>query len=64
MSTSEAMQPFVTTKPGKMGLGLALCRQIIFDHGGDIKIVKQEKKGTAVIIKLPVSLTQPPKQTL
>jgi two-component system sensor kinase FixL len=61
LSTSQAMQPFMTTKPGRMGLGLALCKQIIFDHGGDIEIVNEKNKGTSVIIKLPTILTQPPK---
>jgi len=59
LSTYEAMQPFMTTKTGKMGLGLALCRQIVFDHGGDIKIVSEEKNGASVLIKLPITLTQP-----
>jgi signal transduction histidine kinase len=62
LSTSQAIQPFMTTKPGRMGLGLALCRQIIFDHGGDLEIVNEKNKGTSVIIKLPITLTQPPPQ--
>ena len=40
--------------------GLALCKQIVFDHGGDIKIVHEGKNGVVVIIKLPITLTQPP----
>jgi len=60
LSTTQAIQPFMSTKPGKMGLGLALCKQIIFDHGGDIEIVSEKNKGTSVIIKLPVTLTQNP----
>jgi signal transduction histidine kinase len=59
LSTSQSMQPFMTTKIGKMGLGLALCRQIILDHGGDLKIVNEKNNGTTVIIKLPITLTQP-----
>jgi len=60
LSTSQAIHPFMTTKTGKMGLGLALCKQIIFDHGGDIEIVHAKNKGTSVIIKLPITLTHPP----
>jgi signal transduction histidine kinase len=63
LSTSQALHPFMTTKPGRMGLGLALCKQIIFDHGGDLEIVNEKNKGTSVIIKLPITLTQPPAQT-
>jgi len=62
LSTSQAVHPFMTTKPGRMGLGLALCKQIIFDHGGDLEIVNEKNKGTSVSIKLPISLTQPPPQ--
>ncbi|MDH3997031.1 MAG: ATP-binding protein, partial [Desulfobulbaceae bacterium] len=59
LSSSQAMHPFMTTRPGKMGLGLALCKQIIFDHGGDLEIVNEKNKGTSVIIKLPFTLTRP-----
>jgi signal transduction histidine kinase len=59
LSTTEAMQPFMSTKTGRMGLGLALCRQIIFDHGGDIKIVSDKNKGTSVLIKLPIRIFHP-----
>jgi len=60
LSPSQAIQPFMTTKRGKMGFGLALCRQIIFDHGGDLKILNDQKNGATIIIKLPTSLIQPP----
>ncbi len=60
LSTTQAVQPFMTTKHGKMGLGLAICRQIIMNHGGDLKIVSEKKGGVAVVLKLPITLTQPP----
>ena len=59
ISTTQAVQPFMTTKPGKMGLGLSLCRQVMLDHGGDMEIVNDKEIGVAVIIKLPIKLTQP-----
>ncbi|MBU0501520.1 MAG: PAS domain-containing protein [Gammaproteobacteria bacterium] len=48
-------EPFTTTKPtGKgTGLGLALARNIILDHGGTIEIDSAEGVGTRVIIDLP-----------
>lgn len=57
-STTQAIQPFMTTKTGKMGLGLSLCRQVLLDHGGDMEIVSNKEKGVAVLIKLPIKLTQ------
>jgi signal transduction histidine kinase len=59
ISTTQAVKPFMTTKPGKMGLGLSLCRQVLLDHGGDMEIVNDKEIGVAVIIKLPIKLTQP-----
>jgi len=64
LSTAQAIQPFMTTKSGKMGLGLALCRQIVFSHGGDLKIVNEKESGTAVVIKLPITLTRQPAQAV
>lgn len=59
MTATKAFQPFTSSKPGKMGLGLALCRQIIADHGGDIHIVNEEHTGVTVIIELPITLIDP-----
>ena len=58
LSTTQAIQPFMTTKHGKMGLGLSLCRQVLLDHGGDMEIISDKEKGVAVLIKLPTKLTQ------
>jgi nitrogen-specific signal transduction histidine kinase len=58
LSTAEAVHPFTSTRPGKMGLGLSLCRQIVFDHGGDIEFLSA-KDGVSVIIEIPVKFEQP-----
>ena len=39
--------PFYTTKEQGSGIGLSLARQIMFSHGGDIKITSSDK-GTSV----------------
>ena len=46
--------PFFTTKPDGSGLGLALSKRIIEAHGGKIKIFSQYKKGTTIMILLPL----------
>ena len=59
ISANKAFQPFTSTKHGKMGLGLALCRQIIMDHGGDIEVISEKKGGATVIIEIPITLEHP-----
>jgi protein-histidine pros-kinase len=49
-------EPFFSTKPaGKgTGLGLAVAKRVIHDHGGEISLDSVEGKGTSVCIKLPI----------
>ncbi len=48
-------QPFVTTKrhKGGTGLGLALCRNIVTAHGGEIHFSSTQGKGTTFTVVLP-----------
>lgn len=46
-------EPFVTTKPDGVGLGLTVCKRIIGSHGGKIKLRSYAGKGTAVCIDIP-----------
>lgn len=47
-------EPFVTAgKQGGLGLGLALCRQTVLNHGGDIWI--EPAAGARFVIRLPVN---------
>lgn len=52
----KIFDPFFTTKKtGKgTGLGLAISYGLIKRHRGNIEVESQERKGTTVIIKLPV----------
>ena len=45
--------PFVTTKPGGKGLGLALVAKIVRDHGGIVECVGRDR-GTTFRVLLPM----------
>jgi signal transduction histidine kinase len=45
---------FFSTKDIGTGLGLPIAKKIIEDHNGSIKVMSKLKKGTRVIIKLPL----------
>ena len=51
-------EPFVTTKVDGMGLGLAISRTIIEDHGGRLRVTKSGPHGTAFELALPLNGTQ------
>jgi len=52
----KIFDPFFSTKPKGIGLGLSITYQIIKQHGGTIKAESQWGKGTSFIINLPESL--------
>jgi two-component system NtrC family sensor kinase len=47
--------PFFTTKPDGTGLGLAVSRKILDDHGGRIEVQSQVNKGTTFRVMLPTT---------
>lgn len=48
-------QPFVTTKPGGIGIGLSICKTIVDAHGGKLWTTANPTGGTAFHIGLPAS---------
>jgi signal transduction histidine kinase len=46
-------EPFFTTKKNGSGLGVYLSRQIVEEHGGNIKYISKKYIGTKTIITLP-----------
>jgi two-component system sensor kinase FixL len=46
---------FVTTKPGGMGLGLAISHLIIERHAGKISAGRSASGGARMVIQLPAA---------
>ncbi|MFV2006308.1 MAG: sensor histidine kinase [Longimicrobiales bacterium] len=51
---SEVFKPFVTTKPGGLGMGLAICKSILDAHGGTISVENKDPLGCRFSFKLPL----------
>ena len=51
----RVFEPFYSTKQGGIGMGLAICRQVISSHGGKIYVEKVEPRGTVFVIELPLT---------
>ncbi|TWU32454.1 ATP-binding protein [Novipirellula artificiosorum] len=48
-------EPFFSTKDPGLGLGLAICRRIVDEHGGQISAQDLEGGGTVFTVVLPLS---------
>lgn len=50
--------PFYSTKPSGLGLGLSIVCRIIDEHRGDIRVKSTEGAGTTFTIKLPTGVNE------
>ena len=51
----KVFAPYFSTKATGFGLGLAITRKIIEDHGGRVYVSRQSTPGTEMILELPLS---------
>jgi signal transduction histidine kinase len=53
-NVEQLFQPFFTTKPEGVGLGLTMSRKIVEKHGGRLILENLPGNGTRAVIELPV----------
>jgi signal transduction histidine kinase len=53
----RVFEPFFTTKPAGMGLGLSICRTIVEDHGGQLRLAKASPGSCMFEMVLPTAAT-------
>ncbi|MFM7135089.1 MAG: sensor histidine kinase [Planctomycetota bacterium] len=52
---AEIFRPYVSGRKGGTGLGLAVTRRIVEEHGGRIDLFSEPGKGTDFVVRLPVA---------
>jgi two-component system sensor kinase FixL len=53
--TDAIFEPFITTKPLGMGMGLSISRAIIESHGGNLQMARGTGSGAIFIFNLPTA---------
>lgn len=52
-------EPYVSTKETGLGMGLAICRRIVEDHGGEISAANRIEGGAVFTVRLPAFTAVP-----
>ncbi|WP_354044243.1 PAS domain S-box protein [Devosia sp. UYZn731] len=58
----QLFQPFVTSKPAGMGVGLSISKRIIESHGGEISVTRNGASGATFVFTLPIMTEVPVEQ--
>jgi signal transduction histidine kinase len=56
----QIFNPFFTTKPDGVGLGLAICAKIVGEHGGTIGVESEPGRGSIFLVSLPMTAAPQP----
>jgi len=51
---TRLFEPYFSTREGGMGLGLTIVRSVVAEHGGYIRVVDNQPRGTRFVIELPL----------
>jgi signal transduction histidine kinase len=55
----RVLEPFFTTKPHGNGLGLSICRSVLWEVDGTLTIESTPGSGTHVRVRVPSAASQP-----
>jgi signal transduction histidine kinase len=55
----RVLEPFFTTKPNGNGLGLSICRSVLWEAEGTLTIHSEPGRGTEVRVVVPVAVARP-----
>jgi signal transduction histidine kinase len=55
LAIERLFQPFSSTQPNRLGLGLALSRDALRDMNGDLTVVHQQAGGAVFCVELPLA---------